>query len=811
VEGEEEDETELAKKDLLLAFVLEMKGIERLRYLSQFSQLPMESILQCMEIIERCTLHSNELATSAFNSEYFVVWLIELLEKLERLDEQESLRSLPLNKDEESTLTIIEKGVDIIWILCVANKEVAKQILGNETVVKTLHRFLPIDSLPSAPSCRQSVSATAINLLHLQCLYQIRLPKSVIAYTRAAVDILESFYFPSIIQNEDVSLQLLHNMNVTLQFTISIFVSVLQRKETQQIELQERFSFLAPVIHTMCQQVCMKHQCVLSTEFQLMYECVLGNLFSLLLNMQKKALQYAIPLNIDLPQFNEHILSLMNLVIEDLTHSPCANVRTEVLFKNGSLVDWFYCDTTSHIAKSMRRRILVNFLMLSEVVGSNLSTTDQASNFLTPRNIELLEQIFCTCKQELQGVLDTLPANKRSLFLFQFRSICWLIHYSFSCLHRAHTKRLCDTFTVAKMYSYALDSCSFLYHGCEAFVSRLFVGWIFNKNVIQELLQDFQIPGQDNSELVESVLQLRNVYSHMILPTELLNYSEDLFAERSADSFFLRAEKSVLPLAKNWWLLPVKLWYDEAQAKPSDAPRRSTVSFFHPVLIFSLLVIQNLPPTALTAINRGNIVAEISKCFLLPGEVYLDPVVNSLLHRFLVIVGKEPIVYEQRVFSLMRDVASEYAATSMGEALFTNYLLVSLQMQQAPEFRKLIWELSSVLKFLHPHKSDSDVNAFLYPIESDSKIIQAIVAMKHNNGNWFVVNDFLHDVAVHHLAGTLFCDFVNCNTLSPWLRQQTFKQIPKQFRTEVFQYFPKDWNGDAKQAEEERRNHFEAE
>lgn len=72
IEAETDDEVALARKDLLLAFVLEMNGIERLRYLSQTLNFPVYCKRQAVEIIERCALHSEELATTIFNVSRFL-------------------------------------------------------------------------------------------------------------------------------------------------------------------------------------------------------------------------------------------------------------------------------------------------------------------------------------------------------------------------------------------------------------------------------------------------------------------------------------------------------------------------------------------------------------------------------------------------------------------------------------------------------------------------------------------------------------------------------------------------------------------
>lgn len=188
--------------------------------------------------------------------------------------------------------------------------------------------------------------------------------------------------------------------------------------------------------------------------------------------------------------------------------------------------------------------------------------------------------------------------------------------------------------------------------------------------------------------------------------------------------------------------------------------------------------------------------AEISKVFLLPGQVYSDDVVSSLLRNILFNLNKEKIIFDDRAFSLTREIVTEYSSTSYGNPLFTDFILIYLQMQHSPDFRKIIWnELGSVLKLVFPSKNfQLSLDAFFYPIESDSSVIQSIVSSFSNP--WYISNFFLRKIAIHHLAGTLFEDFgfdgtlTAIKTLSDWNKQTIYSQIPQELKNEILYYFP---------------------
>ena len=190
----------------------------------------------------------------------------------------------------------------------------------------------------------------------------------------------------------------------------------------------------------------------------------------------------------------------------------------------------------------------------------------------------------------------------------------------------------------------------------------------------------------------------------------------------------------------------------------------------------------------MSTIGRGNILSEILKCFLLPDPLREDPIVRQLVDHCIVLTTQSPLRFTDSNFSLAKELVVEYAASSFGDELFTEAILLFLQMQHSPDFRKLIWEdLKENLALIRPHSASrggSDEKCFLGPREQDSATLQAIVnALVGPSGDvssWTKKNPFLYRLALHHLNEAFLPPPTNRPpVLSPWMEKQLFVQLPK--------------------------------
>ena len=194
-------------------------------------------------------------------------------------------------------------------------------------------------------------------------------------------------------------------------------------------------------------------------------------------------------------------------------------------------------------------------------------------------------------------------------------------------------------------------------------------------------------------------------------------------------------------------------------------------------------------------------IAELLKIFLLPNEIYrneeISPIFRKIARSLLPCNANQPIdfflVNVMGLDNLLLELVEEYAATSYGDPLFSQFLLLFLRMDQPSTYRKMIWrELGSpFLNFLQPNssfysfvdeKEEKDfVKIYFYPIEIDYELLQIYSATLREKENLQLTNPFLHQILVHHLTLHLFNDFPfkieQEFALSDWQRKQLLLDI----------------------------------
>jgi len=342
--------------------------------------------------------------------------------------------------------------------------------------------------------------------------------------------------------------------------------------------------------------------------------------------------------------------------------------------------------------------------------------------------------------------------------------------------------------------------------GCEAFATQRFASYLFNQQIFQQLIEKSDFFGDSFTnytlqKATELLCKLSAVFRGAFIKPELLTFSEAVFADRSVDSFFWLADKSLLPFSQNWWLLPLKLWYEESSQAPAEVAKAPlSMQFLHSELLFAALLLENLPSQWMEASNRGDILMQVAKCFLLPNHVYEDPVIRQLVDRCLVRLTQEPIVFNESMFTVAKDLVVEYSSTSFGDPLFTEVMLLFLHMQHLSEFRKLVWdELHLVSQLLRPHgpqaRAGVHMDRFLYPLETEAGVIQSIVHFLASPPARR--NEFLHRIALHHVSACLFPSPVHSHpedqmepVLSNWMKKQILSQLSPELIEELQQYSP---------------------
>lgn len=703
-----------------------------------------------------------------------------LIETIKKID------VIPDSIDENSyEVLVIEEAIKIIWILCRSNKEVAEQILTNNDFHNIIYSFIPFN-FSSLNIPKQKIIGYIQELLYLQILHCIEIPSEVLKLANFQKQNLLEYFFP-ILSNQDISVQFLKNMNISVQHLIGLISTSFKRSDSELFEFSEFLQLIVDILKCITDKQ-KKMQFIWSIEYQIHWEAIVGNLFGLILALQKKSIMCNILFDIPLSDLSGIINSLSESILKDTENLDSDGVDISTFYTPKGITELFVCNHENYLLKVVRRHSLINFLLILQVLSSQKDVQrDKISSFLSKSFLNNLDTIISSSISQLSKILIVLKEEQKNLYLFQYRSLCWLIQYCFSVLHTSLRWNLQSAPSLMKLFGYSLDTCKFVCHGCEAFVAQRFKGWLFNKSILEGIISKIPIFQNglttkekgciDIKDLIDWIHKLFGAYFNTLLPSSLLTLSESIYGEKPVDSYFLLAHKSMLPLKSNWWLLPIKLWYEES--KTNQTKKGPVLSFVYSVLVFSTVMVSSSKISSPT--SRGELFLELSKFFLLPGQVYLDSLVSQFLINLLKILTNENniILFEDKSFNFAKDFIEEYSASSCGQPLFTSFLLFFLQTQHPSDFRKLIWdELQPLLSLIHPW-NDFKINesCFLYPLESDVQVLQSIIdAINHNS---IANNDFLKKVAIHHLCSSFFNDFKeNSTIISPWQKKQYWKQLP---------------------------------
>jgi len=118
---------------------------------------------------------------------------------------------------------------------------------------------------------------------------------------------------------------------------------------------------------------------------------------------------------------------------------------------------------------------------------------------------------------------------------------------------------------------------------------------------------------------------------------------------------------------------------------------------------------------------------------------------------------------ETPFFQWYTDFLALYESISFSDYSFTQLLFPPLSIKYPVDYRRLFWsEHTSILRGIRlegkdvPLESDQGLEAFFEPVESDQSVLDGMI--RASSRGWLRDGTFLYDVAVHHLASTLWGD-----------------------------------------------------
>lgn len=356
--------------------------------------------------------------------------------------------------------------------------------------------------------------------------------------------------------------------------------------------------------------------------------------------------------------------------------------------------------------------------------------------------------------------------------------------------------------TKSLLFNKTLLALLWLHPGDESLL-RAMVGRLFEPSNISAVLSAIGGVGESQmGTLLGSAKSLRNAFLICLCGEEATS------ASTKANSLFLDAEESTLPLRPHWMYLPLRIAFSESERLKTAAPdgleiqASSQAPFVTAGLLFILATVNN---RTLTEEEKAFGALEVLRVTLLPGQLYMEPTIHSLLthlrERFSPAPGHSltfaPLPDSGGLYNLLADAIEEYAASSFGDDLFTSFILLFATMEQPLEFRKVIWrELCHMLRFLQPaeavHQEDEAMRPYLYPLESDKEAISLMIAALRKGSLQEEQNPFLFTIAVHHIAAHCF-DGLSGNTemyMDAWSVAQLLEGVPQTVRNTVAAYTP---------------------
>ena len=202
----------------------------------------------------------------------------------------------------------------------------------------------------------------------------------------------------------------------------------------------------------------------------------------------------------------------------------------------------------------------------------------------------------------------------------------------------------------------------------------------------------------------------------------------------------------------------------------------------------------------------------LSTIFIVEERAYMNDEIDKLLtymlkylikHRLVISSSLQTLPHVSNFEALFKMLSCEYEFCS--SPIFTNYLLVFLQQQSDPKFRKLFWsDHSSCLKYVHLQYKEAivPIENLLFPIENDLSVIEIYLknllvgSISATNQNPF------YFIAIHHTHLALFDakyrDYsLNNDLFSKLLRSIEMSKneglkyhLKKFLDTDLVQYFP---------------------